>query len=85
VTLLLCAILVKRTVRPLSVCRWKQSAASAANSDILVSNALRKTGFATNERKDSCPFLVCLSLKTEHQQLGSQATAILVCCFSSEL
>jgi len=56
--------------RTLSVCRWKESAVSAAASDILASNALRETAFATNaRRKDIFPVFVCLSLKTRRQQL----------------
>ena len=62
-TLLLRAILPKGTVCPLSVCRWKQSAISAATRDILASNALRETAFATNaRRKDIFPVFVCLNL-----------------------
>jgi len=48
----------------------KQSSISAAKSDILASNALRETAFATNaRRKDIFPVFVCLSLKTRRQQL----------------
>jgi len=62
-TLLLRAILAKRIVCPMSVCRWKQSAISAATSDILPSNALCETTFATNaRRKDIFPVFVCLNL-----------------------
>ena len=44
-TLLLRAILAKRVVCPLSVCRWKQSVISAATSDILVSNTCARPRF----------------------------------------
>jgi len=60
---LVCAILVKRTVRPLSVCRWKQSATSAATSDILVSNALGETAFVWKKKGHFSS--VCLS-KSKH-------------------
>jgi len=74
-TLLLRAVLAKRVVCPLSVCRWKQSVISAATSDILASNALREAAFSTNARKNIFPVFVCLNLKNQHQQQPSLSAA----------